>query len=111
MPIVTHMRLVVKKWIPQYGATIHIVSLQTVNKEKPLRRFFFTKKALLTSKRNLFMLFIEWYPLTRLSYGGVKNFTRTRRTIHDYATRWSRTLPVSLMPINVSASFAIVSRS
>ena len=49
------MRLVVKKWIPQYGVAVF--------KNKEICDFvescFDTKKALLTTKRNSLMLFLE----------------------------------------------------
>ena len=95
----------VKKWIPQYGVAV------VKNKEicGSIDSCFNTKKALLTSKCNSLVLFLELYLLLQLSYMSAKILTRTRTTC-DFATFWFGTLPVSLTTINGRASFAIVSR-
>ena len=102
------MRLVVKKWIPQYGVALSVVK----NKEVccSVHSCLNTEKVVLLIKLNSFVLFLELYLLLRLSYTGAKILTRRtriRRTICDFATFLFRTFPVSLMPIKGSASFVI----
>ena len=101
------MRLVVKKWIPQYGVVV-------VKNRKicfSVDSCFNTEKGVLTSKRNWLVLFLEWNLLSRLSYTRIIVLTRTtRRRICDFATFRFGTLPVPLTPINGPASFAIGGR-
>ena len=83
------VRLVVKNGIPQYGVTV------VKNKKMccSVNSCFNTKKALLTSKQNSFVLFSKLYLLLRLSYTSAKVLARSRmRTVHNFATFWFGTL-------------------
>ena len=77
---------------------------------------FFTQKALLTSKHNSLVLFIEQYLHPWMSYCGINYFMRIIRirigirTIRNFATRLFRTFPGSLTKINGPTSIGIISR-
>ena len=98
------MRLVVKKRIPQYGVSV----LKNSEICDFIESHFSIEEALLTSKRNWLVLFVEWNLLSWLSYTSANFLSRTRTTtICDFATFWFGTFLVFLTPINGSASFAI----
>ena len=110
--------LVVRKWTSWFEAVLFSFEFMSVTTELSYRRFFSSEKALLTSKRSSFMLFIESYLLVWPSYGGIKYFTRRIRIrigrikiIRDFGTHRFRTLPASLTLIKDSVSFAIVRRA
>ena len=92
-----------KKWIHQYGVAVLKISeiCDFVESRSNI------EQALLTSKRNWLVLFLEWKLLLWPSYASaiVSSRTRTRRTIFNFATFRFGTLPVCLTSTNGSASF------
>ena len=73
---------------------------------------FNTEKALLTSKRNPLMLFLEWtwyHDWVIQVQTFLKNKNKKKKTKRDFTNFWFGTLPVFLTPTNGSAGLAICS--
>ena len=81
------MTIVVKKWIPRYGAAV--VNLQAMNEETCRSvNFLFTEKALLTSKRNSLVLLVEVKPTVTTELYEYKTFVKSKNKNNENNSRF-----------------------